>query len=43
MTAHALIRRPHAVELAGRQQLGQRAGIEAVGLSAHLPDPGVGR
>ncbi|HVH94027.1 MAG TPA: hypothetical protein VM688_03850, partial [Nocardioidaceae bacterium] len=39
----ALIGRPDAVELAGPQQLGQRAGVEAIGLRARLPDPGVAR
>jgi hypothetical protein len=41
--ADALIRRPDAIELTGPQQLGQRARVEAVGLGARLPDPGVGR
>jgi len=41
--ADALIRGPDTVELTGPQQLGQRAGVESVGLGARLPDPGVGR
>jgi hypothetical protein len=34
-----LIGRPHPVELAGPQQLGQGTGIEPVGLGPGLPDP----
>ncbi len=41
--AHALIRGPDAIELAGPQQLGQRARVEAICLRARLTDPGVGR
>ena len=41
--ADALVRRPDAVELAGPQQLGQRPGVEAVGLRSRLADAGVAR
>ena len=37
----ALIRRPDPVELARPQQLGQRAGVEPVGLGPRLADAGV--
>jgi hypothetical protein len=37
------VRRPHAVELARPQQLGERAGVEPAGLGAHLADTGVAR
>jgi hypothetical protein len=40
--SHALLRRPDPVELARPQQLGQRSRVEAVGLRARLPDPGIG-
>jgi hypothetical protein len=40
--ADRLVGHPHRVERPGRQQLGQRQRVEAVGLRARLADPGVG-
>jgi hypothetical protein len=41
--ADPLVGRPHPVELARPQQLGQRPGVKAIGLGPRLPDPGVTR
>ena len=41
--ARPLVGHPHRVQLTGGQQLGQRAGIQPVGLRARPADPGVMR
>ena len=41
--ARPLIGHPHRVQLTGGQQLGQRAGIQPIGLRARPADPGVMR